>query len=170
MRNLVRLAAVTAITALPCIAMAAHRMPGLWQVTTQARFIKGGIQIPPDVQAMMRQRGMKMPDLTAPHSFKHCLTREDAARDENPAFSKDKACTTQHAAWSGNHFHAEQTCAGEPEGTTHVVIDGTLGIGGTSFSGTAHVEGDNPRMGGHYVMESRYEGKWLGPTCGKDAS
>jgi hypothetical protein len=31
------------------------------------------------------------------------------------------------------------------------------------------MEGDNPHMGGHFVMEGESSGKWLGQTCDKSA-
>lgn len=153
--------------ALPLVAYAAHRTPGLWEITTGMHFAQGGIQIPPEVRAQMQARGVKLPDMTAPHTFKKCLTPEQAAKDEHPDFSEGQSCTSQNAKWSGDRFHAEITCSGNG-GPRHGVIDGSIGSGGRSYSGNFRMEGDDPHLGGHYVMEGQSSGKWLGPTCGKD--
>jgi len=169
MRQSTLSATIIAIAVLPCAAQAAHRVPGQWEVTTQMHFVQGGIQIPPEVMAQMKARGIKMPDFGTPHTFKQCLTVERAARDEHPDFSQDKRCTSQNAKWSGDHFHADITCGGN-EGPRHGVADGSIGSGGRSYAGTFRMEGENPHMGGHFVMQGQSSGKWLGPTCAKDAS
>jgi hypothetical protein len=169
MRSSILSAAIVAIAALPCVAHAAHRVSGQWEVTTQMHFAQGGIQIPPEVMAQMQARGIKMPNFDGPHTFKHCLTPEEAARDEHPDFSQDKTCTSQNAKWSGDHFHADITCNGSV-GARHGTIDGDIGSGGKSYAGTFRMEGDDPHMGGHFVMEGQSSGKWLGPTCASDAS
>jgi hypothetical protein len=169
MRPSILSAAIVAIAALPCVAQAAHRVPGQWEVTTTMNFVQGGIQIPPEVQAQMKARGIKMPNFAEPHTYKHCLTPEEAAKDEHPDFSENKECTSQNAKWSGDHFHADITCGGNG-GTRHGVIDGDIGSGGESYAGTFKMEGDDPHMGGHFVMQGQSSGKWMGPTCAKDAS
>ncbi len=167
MRKSVAIAAVLTAAALPCTVLAAHRVPGEWEITSQMHFTQGGVQIPPEVQAQMKARGIKLPDFTEPHTFKQCLTPEQAARDEHPDFSQDKSCTSRNASWSGSHFHADITCNGA-HGPRHGVIDGTITAGGKAYSGTFRMEGDDPHMGGHYVMQGRSSGQWLGPSCGKD--
>lgn len=169
MRQLALAAAVVAIGTLPCVAHAAHRVPGQWEVTTQMHFVQGGFKIPPEALAQMKAHGIKVPDFTAPHTFKECLTPEEAAKDEHPDFSRDKSCKTQTAAWSGDHFHAEFTCTSH-EGTQHGTVDGSIGSGGKSYAGTIKMEGDDPHMGGHFQMQGQSSGKWLGPTCSKNAS
>lgn len=167
MRRSILSAAIVAIAALPCAAHAAHRVPGQWEVTTQMHFVQGGVQIPPEVMAQMKARGITMPAIGAPHTFKQCLTAAEAAKDEHPDLSQDKSCTSQNAKWSGDHFHAEITCSGNA-GPRHGVIDGSMGNGGRSYSGTFRMEGEDPHLGGHYVMQGQSSGKWLGPTCSKD--
>lgn len=160
-----RVALVLAVVvSLPCIAAATHRVPGTWQVTTSIHFTKGGMQIPPAVRQQMEARGIRVPDLSAPHTFKHCLTPEEAARDERPRFNEGKFCTTTSSKWSGDHFHAEFTCSASNK-PSHGVVDGTVTAGGKAYTGTFRMEGDNPEFGGHYVMEGQSSGKWLGPTC-----
>src|SRR5512146_2610877 len=121
MRQSILSAAIVALIALPCVAQAAHRVPGQWEVTTRMHFVQGGIQIPPEAMAQMKAHGIKMPTFGEPHTFKHCLTPEEAAKDEHPAFDENKECTSRNAKWSGDHFHADITCSGT-EGARHGVI------------------------------------------------
>ncbi|HJP99410.1 MAG TPA: DUF3617 domain-containing protein [Rhodanobacteraceae bacterium] len=158
---------VVAIAAAALSATAApqsHRAPGLWEVTVSTHFTQGGIQIPPEARRQMEARGIKMPDMGAPHTFKHCLTPEEAAKDEHPDFG-GKSCKTTQWNWSGDRFHAEFTCNSNGQ-DMRGRVDGTMSPGGKGFEGTVHMEGDDPHMGGHFVMEGQSSGKWLGPSCG----
>ena len=145
-----------------------HRVPGQWEVTTSMHFTKGGVQIPPELRQQMAARGMKMPDFTAPHTFKQCLTAEEIARDEQMKFSKDESCKTTSSKWSGDSFHAEFTCSnrGNP---AHGSVDGTISAGGKAYTGNFRMEGNDREMGGAYAMEGKSSGRWLGPTCSKGA-
>lgn len=155
-----------ALLVLPAAANAAHRKPGLWEVTSSMRFTKGGPQIPPEALAQMKQHGIDPAKIFGgePRTFKQCLTPEEAAKDENPQIG-GKDCTMQNAAWSGNTFHGEMMCHHGPN-ETHGTFTGTLD--GDSYTGNTHVEGSDPQLGGAFVMEGNFSGKWLGPTCGKD--
>lgn len=164
-----KLTMIAFAAALPGAALAAHRMPGQWETTSSMRFTQGGPHIPPELLAQMQARGIKMPGMGEPHTFKSCLTPEKAAREEHPEFSDNKSCKQTNTPWSGNHFHAEFSCM-EHGGETHGVVDGEVSDGGKRFMGASRVEGQNPALGGHFVMEGHYAGLWLGPTCSKDAS
>lgn len=159
--------AVTAAVALTATAAAPiHRVPGEWEITTSMHFTKGGIQIPPEVRQQMAASGMKMPDFTAPRTFKQCLTAEQIARDEQMQFSKNESCKTTHSKWSGETFHAEFACSsmGKP---TYGSVDGTISAAGKAYTGNFRMEGSDPGLGGQYAMEGKTSGKWLGPTCSK---
>jgi hypothetical protein len=167
MRNqLKRFTAVFAVAVLPFTAAAGtHIKPGLWESTSQMSFTKGGPQIPPDVLAQMQKRGMKMPDWNAPHTYKHCVSPEQAAKYDHPDFGKQKDCQMQKANWSGNTFHGEFACK-QAGGTSHTVVEAVMD-GDTAYAGKIHSEGSSPGMGGDYVMEGQFSGKWLG-ACSKD--
>lgn len=167
MHKLVALALI-ALISLPCIAASSHRTPGLWQVTSSMTFVQGGIQIPPEVRQKMAASGIQLPDFSKPTTFKYCLTPEAALRDEQPQFTNDNSCTASKPSWSGSKFHSEFSCnqKGSP---MHGKVEGTMSGDGKTYSGSVHIEGENPAMGGHYVMEGHASGKWLGPACGKDA-
>ncbi len=163
MRKLI-VVAIAAAALSATAAPSSHRVPGLWEITISTHFTQGGIQIPPEARKQMEARGIKMPDIGAPRTIKHCLTPEEAAKDVHPDFG-GKSCTTNEWKWSGNQFHAVFNC-NENGRNTHGTVDGTMSQGGKAYQGTVHMEGDDPHMGGHFVMEGQSSGKWLGPTCG----
>jgi hypothetical protein len=168
MRKFVVVVAIAAATLSATAAAPTHRTPGLWEVTTGMHFTQGGIQIPPAVRQQMEAHGIKVPNLTAPRTFKQCLTPEEAARDAHPDFSGDKSCRTTKWNRSGEHFHAEFTCDSDGQ-TIHGKVDGSMASDGKTYTGTVRMEGNNPAMGGQFVMEGESSGKWLGPSCGKTA-
>lgn len=158
---------MSALLALSLNANAAQRKPGLWEETSTLHFTQGGPQIPPEALAKMKQQGIDPTKLFgAPHTYRQCLTPEQAAQDENPHIG-DKDCTMQKAVWSGNSFHGEMACH-RSTGETHGVFNGTL-TDGENYTGNMRMEGTDPHLGGAFVMEGSFSGKWLGPTCGKDA-
>jgi hypothetical protein len=166
MRKLTVVVAIAAVALSATAAAPTHRTPGLWEVTTSMHFTQGGIQIPPAVRQQMEAHGIKVPDLTEPRTFKQCLTPEEAARDAHPDFSGDKSCRTTKWNRSGENFHAEFTCDNNGQ-AMHGAVDGSMTSGGKAYTGTVRMEGNNPAMGGQFVMEGNSSGKWLGPTCGK---
>lgn len=162
MRKLI-VVAIATVALSATAAPPSHRVPGLWEITISTHFTQGGIQIPPEARKQMEAHGIKMPDMGAPHTMKHCLTPEEAAKDVHPDFGK--SCTTNEWKWSGNRFHAVFTCNGH-EGAMHGRADGTMSPSGKAYEATVHMEGDDPHMGGHFVMEGQSSGKWLGASCG----
>ena len=167
MRKLIHVALALTVT-LPGAAFAAHQQPGLWQVTTQSHFAKGGIQIPPEARAQMQARGIKVPDFGAPHTYKHCLTPEKAAEEEHPDLGQNKDCRMVSGGWSGDTFHGEVAC-NDRMGQTHGTIDATLGGGGTTAVMHMRMQGNSPQLGGDFELEMQSAGKWLGPSCGSES-
>ena len=165
MRKLMGLFAVSAVTLPLAVSAGTHVKPGLWEDTSQMNFTKGGPQIPPEALAEMQKHGMKIPDWSAPHTYKHCVTPEQAAKYDHPQFDKDKNCQMQKSDWSGNTFHGEFLCK-DKGGTSHTTIDVVMN-GDSAYAGKIHSEGSSPSLGGDYVMEGQISGKWLG-ACSKD--
>jgi hypothetical protein len=165
MRKLIIVAGIAVASLSATAASPTHRAPGLWQVSVSTHFTQGGIQIPPDVRQQMAAHGIKMPDMGTPHTFTNCLTPEEAAKDVHPDFG-GKSCTTTEWTRSGNRFHAAFTCNGNGQ-AMRGTADGTMAADGKSYQSTVRTEGDNPQLGGHFVMEGESSGKWLGATCGK---
>lgn len=156
-----------AAAVLPCAALAQHREPGQWAVTTQMRFTQGGPQIPAELRAKMEARGVALPGTGTPHTFKTCLTAADAAKEDHPDFNQNKDCKLSSAAWSGTHFHADINC-NRNGSVMHGVVDGEVGDGGKRVTASARMAGQNPALGGAFVMESHTSGQWIGPVCSKD--
>lgn len=145
-------------------ANAGHRKPGLWQITLQTNYTKGGPQYPPDQLAKMQQMGIKLPGMGGgPTTIQSCLSPEQAARDDHPEGARGD-CQLQNASWSGNSFSADLVCHGR-EGDMHGHEQFT-GNGGTSYTGTAHVEGNNPHLGGDFAMDNQISGQWQSDDCG----
>ena len=155
---------VTAAMVLPLAAAATeHRKPGLWQITLQTNFTKGGPQIPPDQLAKMQQLGIKMPGMGGPSIIQSCLSPEEAAKDDHPDSGRGD-CQLQNESWSGNSFSADLICHGR-EGDMHGHEQFTSS-GNTSYTGTAHIEGNNPHLGGDFAMDNQISGQWQGADCG----
>jgi hypothetical protein len=156
-------AALTPTLALPLAASAdGHRKPGLWDVTIQMSFTKGGPQIPPDQLAKMQQMGIKLPFGGAPQTVQHCVTPEEAAKADHPDAGKD--CQMSNQSWNGNHFTADIACNGR-EGKMTGHIDATAGSD-SDYVATTHMEGSNPQLGGDFAMDNHITGKWLSADCG----
>ncbi len=162
--NKVLIFGVTAAIVLPlAVSAAGHRKPGLWQITVQTNFTKGGPQIPPDQLAKMQQMGIKMPDMSGPTTIQSCLTPEEAAKDDHPDSGRGD-CQLQNENWSGNAFSADLVCHGHA-GDMHGHEQFT-GNGGSSYTGTAHMEGSNPHLGGDFAMDNKVSGQWQSADCG----
>jgi hypothetical protein len=145
-------------------AASGHRRPGLWQITMDAHFTKGGPQIPPDQLAKMQQMGIKVPGMGGgPQTIQSCLTPEQAARDDSPNTGRSD-CQMQNASWSGNTFSADMVCHGL-QGDMHGHITATANSD-TSYTASGHLEGTNPHMGGDFAMDNQVSGTWSGADCG----
>lgn len=163
MRKLSYVAAATALL-LSFAADAGHRRPGLWQITIQSNFTKGGPQIPPDQLAKMQQLGMKIPGMGGgPQTMQMCLTPEQAAKDDNPDPGRGD-CQVLNKTWSGDHFSGDLVCHGR-EGDMHGHID-AVASGDTSYTATSHIEGNNPHLGGDFAMDGQSSGQWQSADCG----
>jgi hypothetical protein len=155
---------ITAAVVLPLAAAAAeHRKPGLWQVTVQTNFTKGGPQISPQQKAQMQQMGVKIPGMGGATTTQNCLTPEQAAKDDHPDISHGD-CQLQNQNWSGHTFTADMQCNGHGS-TAHGHIQFVTN-GDTSYTGTSHMEGNNPHLGGDFTMESQLSGQWQSADCG----
>ena len=153
------------LVALPLAAQAA-RKPGLWEVTSSMTFNKGGPQIPPEQLEKMKQMGIEMP-FNKPVTMKHCLTKEEAERDDQPpAMRKESNCQTKDFQKSGGSFSAKLVCNGKNM-TGEGDIKGTYS-GGETYSGTTHFVGTSSHGGQQHDvdMTTEFSGKWLGSDCG----
>lgn len=156
------LALVAVAAAAPLSALAyTHGKPGLWTVTTDMKFTKGGPQIPPEALAMMKQRGMKIPG-QEPLTSDICITPEQAAQDEPPKPQQRGACDMQNLKRDGKTFTGDLVCHGEMEGSGHMKVTYDSDehyAGGMQFSGTS-------KQGGPMEWENNFSGQWKSTDCG----
>jgi len=165
MNKLLIIGASAALVLPLAVSAAGHRKPGLWETTTTMKFTKGGPQIPPEQLAKMQQMGIKMPMMGGePHSYKYCLTPEEAAKDEFTDRSNGE-CQYSNVVWTSSKVSADMTCHTPRGGDMHGHFSGTPS-GDTGFSGTSHMEGNSPSLGGDFAMDGQFDAKWLGADCG----
>jgi hypothetical protein len=164
MRKRIILAA--AIAAIPLTTLAyTHGKPGLWEVTTQLNFTKGGpmAQIPPDKLAMMKQMGIQLPGSGQPFTTRMCVTPEQAAADSPPPPDRQHQCQIQNLKRDGHTFNADLVCNGdEMQGSGHMTVsyDGDEHYSGSmQFSGTS-------QHAGAVEMNNQVSGQWQGADCG----
>ena len=164
---------------LPMAAQAdSHQKPGLWEINTQmemqndkmaAAMSKQQTQMTPEMQAMLAQRGIKMPQMgpngTMTHDMttKICVTPEQAAKSDHPDFGRDKQCQMTKSNFSGNNFTGEMSC-NSPEMQGHGTIDMTMDSD-QAYHGTMHFTGTSAHAGA-MDMTNHISGKWLGADCG----
>jgi hypothetical protein len=164
MRKLNGLIASAVLLSIPLALASGHRKPGLWQLTAQSHFTKGGPQIPPDQLARMQQMGIKVPGMSGePTTIQSCLTPEQAAKDDHPE-SGNGNCQLQNTSWSGNSFSADVICHGQ-SGDMHGHFTAVTN-GDTSYTGNSHMEGTNPHLGGDFAMDSQVSAVWQSADCG----
>ncbi|MDP3856527.1 MAG: DUF3617 domain-containing protein [Stagnimonas sp.] len=143
-------------------AQAEGQKPGLWSVTVQMSFIRGGPQISPEQQAMMQKMGINP---LAPMTHQYCLTPELAKQEQTPGVNGQDGCETRNLKHSGNSMSADWVCDGrlKGKGQFQMTQTGNGYDGGWTFAGTSSDEG----MAGPLEMKSSIKGQWLGADCGK---
>ncbi len=145
--------------------------PGLWEHSMTMQGAMGdamaGMQqqlaaMPPEqrkqMEAMMAARGVALGGgAGAPLTVKHCVTPEQAARDEIP--QRDGKCKQTSMQRSGNTLKFAFTCEG-----------GTTGEGEYTLSSpkahTGKMVVNTVRNGKTERVEMLQSGKWLGTDCG----
>jgi uncharacterized protein DUF3617 len=134
-------ATVAALLLAPVAAYAAHGRPGLWKITSTTQ-IPNMPQMPPEMMARMKARGMPMPG--QPLDTQICMTPEEVNMDHPPAMDRDgQSCTSKVLSQSATSVTTEVTCHGKVEGK---------GRSQVSWRGTDHYQGT-------YVFRGSMEGK-----------
>jgi hypothetical protein len=149
------------------------RKPGLWevQITTQGQ---GGQQppnmkemmesMPPaqraQMEKMMKERGVGM--AASPHSFRYCMTKEQAERDPSVSPDPDTTCQNRMNANSPKEATFSFQCT-RKDGST---MQGE----GRAFDLTPESYAMDMRMqmqheGQPMQMQIQQRGKWLGADC-----
>lgn len=163
-----------AVAGLACsLAQAASGLkPGMWEIATQTALPSGlgqgqnmpkmpsNIQIPPEVQAKMAQKGIQLGSVNVSSgqvTLRHCLTKEEAERDQPPAAASDKNCKPTSYTRSGNTITYQVTCTGEhaATGTGRITINSP-----ESYSGTNTVTAQTKQ--GPMSFTTNLQGRWVG--------
>lgn len=150
-----------AVLVAPAALAAPRGKPGLWNISTtlQAAAMP---EMPPEVRAMMKQRGLNLPGLGKPIVSQVCTTAEQAAMDRPPNMDREGVkCTPRVLSQTATSATTEITCHGKMEG---------VGRSQISWRGDSHYEGSysfKGTMDGHASnISSSYVGDWVKADCG----
>jgi hypothetical protein len=132
------------VASLPFAAEAAGPItPGLWENTSTITSMDAS-GMPSGMAAAMK----------SPHTIRHCVTPEDAARGPQEAIKHDSKCQTKNYTLAGGVFRIDMSC---PNMTMH--SEGRFTP--TSYSSTGTMTTSSPRGG--MKMSFAGSGKRLGP-------
>jgi hypothetical protein len=119
-------------------------------------------KMPPEVEAMMKKRGMNVPMAGQPYTSQMCMTAEEVNADKPPAMTtREINCSTKILSQSASSMKSEVVCHGAMDGVGHSEINWTGNehySGNYSFKGTMH---DQPNE-----MSTTYKGDWVKADCG----
>lgn len=159
-------ALLAAIILLPAAAIAMpHGKPGLWTISTTMKMANMP-QMSPQMLAMMKARGIKMPGMGGePMVSQMCMTPDDvkegAAAQQRLHNAHGVDCTPRVVRETASSVMTEITCHGGMEGVGRAQI---------SWRGDSHYEGDysfKGAMHGHpNEMSSHYVGEFVKSDCG----
>jgi hypothetical protein len=156
-----RSVAVALLLLAPGMALAGHGKAGLWNVTTTVKMADMP-EMSPQVMAMLKQHGMKVPGSGGPISTQVCMTQADVDSDAPPNVSnRDMQCKTHIIKKTASSVAADMTCSGRMQGTGHLQV---------AYSGAEHYAGSyrfNGTMEGRpQEMSSSFRGDWVRADCG----
>ena len=151
--------AVAALILAPGMAFAGHGKAGLWNISTTMDM--GGVQMPPEAMAKMKQMGMKMPSAQT-FATQMCMTQAQVDSNKPPPMGRnDSGCTSHIVSQTGTAMTAEMVCNGEMKGTGHMQI---------AYSSPEHYAGSYSFKGtvnGHEMSSSSsFKGDWVKADCG----
>lgn len=142
--------------------------PGMWEISTQTAMpnmpnlpkIPAGVQIPPEIQAKMAQKGIQISgaNINAGQvSIRHCLTKEQAERNEAPK-GLDKNCQQTSVQRSGNTISYQMSCTGDhpATGSGQITINSPESYTGSNTI-TAHTNNY-----GNMTINTSMQGRWIG--------
>ena len=142
-------------------ALAGHGKAGLWNVTTSMT-MPNMPQMTPEMMAMMKQRGVKMPGTGEPITSQVCMTQADVDSDIPPRTGgHEESCTNNITSKTATSISADMVCSGRMQGTGHLQV---------SYNGAEHYTGSYNFKGtaeGHPAdMTSNFKGDWVKADCG----
>jgi Protein of unknown function (DUF3617) len=161
MKNKILLLGCAAVLLSSSVALAGHGKAGLWNVTVSI-VMPNMPKMPPEVVAMMKQRGMKMPGMGEPITDQVCMTQADVDGDMPPRTGgQDENCTNHVTSKTASSITADMVCTGRMQGTGHLqVIYSTPEhyVGSYNFKGVSE---------GHpQEMTSNFKGDYVKADCG----
>lgn len=177
--SFVLLAAAGAAVSLPAQAAGApQRKPGLWEVETtvhgsgmpdasaqmQESMAKMSPQQRAMVEEMMKKHGVASGSPGHPHSFRYCLSPEQAAREAVPQAQPDAdtQCTHQLDKTSATEANFSFSCQ-RKDGST-VKGDGhAYDLTPESYAMSLHMT--MQRKGQPMEMQTEQKGHWIGADC-----
>jgi hypothetical protein len=146
---------------------AAVGKPGLWQVTATVKMPGMTAHIPPEQLAMMKARGIHVPDANGTTiTTTHCMTPEEVRMDKMPAMGGrsaeyQKYCQMKNMKSDGSGISVDMECNNENmTGTGHSQVSWDSPehyAGKYSFTGTAR--------GRPMAMSMSFDAKWLQAAC-----
>jgi hypothetical protein len=137
-----------------------HGKPGLWKITSVMQ-MSAMPELPPQVMAMMKKRGMPMPGQATISNI--CMTQEDVSGNigEKLAAQHQVDCTPHILNQTATSATTEVVCHGAMEGTGRSQI---------TWSGDSHYVGSYQFKGSMHgqpnEMGTRYTGDWVKSDCG----
>jgi len=142
-------------------ALAGHGKAGLWNVTTSMTMANMP-QMTPEMMAMMKQRGMKMPGMGEPITSQVCMSQAEVDSNMPPRTGgRDEDCTNHIVSQTASSISADMVCHGSANGTGHLHV---------SYNGAEHYTGSYNFKGtaeGHPAdMTSNFKGDWVKADCG----
>jgi len=153
---------LAALLAAASPALAGHGKAGLWEITTTTSAPAMTAQLPPEILARMRARGVNMAGNTI--TARHCMTAQEVAMTKPPVMPKraGQDCKMQNLKTSGDSVSADMVCTGSGmNGTGHFT---------TRYDSPEHYSGRmsmNMTAHGHSMaMSNSFEGKWISASCG----
>jgi len=155
--------AISILFASACAVLAAgHGKAGLWNISTSMTMPGMQVpQVPPEVAAMMRQRGVAMPGMGQPITTQVCMTEADVAAERLPDLGeKSMNCTTKVTSSTPTAMTADMVCHGRMEGTGHVQMTRQ---GAEHYSGTFNFKG--VMNGQPHEMTNTFKGDWVKADC-----
>ena len=160
-RKLVSGLIAAAVVLAPGAAWAAHGKVGLWTITSTMQMANAP-QIPPEVMAMMKKRGVAMPMAGQPFTSQMCMTAEEVNADKPPRMtSREINCETKVLSQSPSAMKSEVVCHGTMEGVGHSEINWS---GNEHYAGNYHFKGT--MQGRPNEISTTYKGDWIRGDCG----
>jgi hypothetical protein len=146
----------------PGAALAAHGKVGLWTITSTMKMANAP-QIPPEVVAMMKKRGVNVPQPGQPYVSQMCMTADQVNADKPPAMTTGQiSCKTKVLSQSASSMKSEVVCHGENmDGVGHSEINWNGNehyMGNYNFKGTTQGQANE--------ISTTYKGDWVKADCG----